>query len=277
MQNSRCPAPRTLPRALDVWLKCRTEIPYGTPRYVEPSPTPKSTTTASRQHQPATTSPSCAAIACVFEELAHTRPYAHVIAFFDRAEEVGLAGAIAACRNQSLPKNARIIGIDTSGGPFGVGPNKMGPIVRTGDRTGLFSPGLTHFLEQSANVIADEDPDFKFIRSLLDRGICSTTAFIAWGYDAAALAIPLGHYHNMSAPRSNLELLGRAKPTPPEIVPEFIHHQHFHGTIRILLEAIHRYPTYKPNCAEIRQRLESPHLEEHLPRLKETAPRADAQ
>ena len=125
----------------------------------------------------------------------------------------------------------------------------MGPIVRTGDRTGLFSPGLTHFLEQSANVIADEDPDFKFITSLLDRGICSTTAFIAWGYDAAALAIPLGHYHNMSAPRHQPRTPQPRQTHPTEIVPEFIHHQHFHGTIRILLEAIHRYPTYKPNCA----------------------------
>ncbi len=71
-------------------------------------------------------------------------------------------------------------------------------MVRVGDRTGIFSAGLTHFIMQAAGFIGDEEAGFKVQRKLMDGGMCNTTAFVAYGFDAAGMTLPIGGYHNMA-------------------------------------------------------------------------------
>ncbi|HUO08506.1 MAG TPA: hypothetical protein VM008_09430 [Phycisphaerae bacterium] len=213
---------------------------------------------------------SVAAITSLFEDLQHHKQNAHVIAMFDRAEEVGFAGVIAACKNGYLPPTARIIGLETSkGGPHA--PQGAGVIIRVGDRTGIFSPGLTHFLSQAAGFISDDNPHFKSLRKLMDAGMCNSTPFTAFGFDTAALCLSLGNYHNMHI-KSDLgyndaPTAGKSK----LLASETIHLDDYESMIQLLLETIRRYPSYKPNFRELRDRLTKMHKTDQATLLYQTA------
>ncbi len=196
---------------------------------------------------------------CLMEELVAGAVTGHVILLFSRAEEVGFAGVLAICQNSWIPKGSRVIGLEMSK-PAGGASQGRGPIVRVGDRTGLFSPGLTHFLTQAAGFVSDDDPLFTFQRVLMDGGMCSTTALVAWGYDAAAICLALSGYHNMAEAGN-------------EIVSESIDLHDFTGMVRILVEAVKRSANYKPAFREVRERLAKMHQDEHLPLLYDTAAR----
>jgi endoglucanase len=208
-----------------------------------------------------------AAIVCVLESLLAQKVSGHVIGLLTRAEEVGFAGVLAICEHRWLPQNARIIGLETSkasgSGAGGGAVQGAGAVIRVGDRTGLFSPGLTHFLAQAAGYIGDEDPSFRFQRKLMDGGTCSSTAFTAWGYDAAALCLALGNYHNMTVKGEVGWRAGIGGAAGPGIASETIHLDDFAGMVRILVEAITRIGTYKPGFAAVRERLSTLHHQTH--------------
>ncbi|MGN6370911.1 MAG: hypothetical protein ACTHN5_21870 [Phycisphaerae bacterium] len=217
-----------------------------------------------------------AATCALFEDLLAQKQQAHVIALFDRAEEVGFAGVLAACLNNSLPGanpdrtgGARVIGLETSKA-LPTARQADGVVIRVGDRTGLFSPGFTHFLSQSAAHIADDHPTFKFQRKLMDAGMCNSTPFAAFNHDSAALCLPLGNYHNMHI--KNDPGYQDAPTAGPSkfIASETIHLDDYEALIQLLLETIKRLPSYKPNFAEIRQRLTKMHKSDHLPTLYDT-------
>ncbi len=215
-----------------------------------------------------------AAVTCLFEELLASKQAGHVIAMFDRAEEVGFAGVIAACQSGSIPggaHGARVIGLETSKA-LPTARQGDGVVIRVGDRTGLFSAGFTHFLTQCAGHLADDDPRFKSQRRLMDAGMCNSTAFAAWGHDSAALCLPLGNYHNMHI--KNDPGYGEA-PTGGRrrlIASETIHLDDFEGMVRLLLEAVKRIPSYTGGFGEIKRRLLKTHRAEHLPALYRSWP-----
>jgi endoglucanase len=203
-----------------------------------------------------------AAIVCLLEELVAKHVEAHVIGLCSRAEEVGFAGVLAVCEKGWVPKKAAIIGLETSKAmpAMGGGAQGAGPIIRVGDRTGLFSPGLTYFLAQTAGHLADEDSAFKYQRKLMDGGTCNSTAFLAWGYDAAALCVALGNYHNMTVKGEvGWDDGGKAG---KGIASETIHIGDFLGMVRLLVEAVKRFGTYKPGFGVVRDRFAKMHREE---------------
>ena len=128
----------------------------------------------------------------------HTKPPAHLIGpLLAAAEEVGFAGVLAVCENRWIPKHSPVIGLETSKASPAA-PQGAGPVIRVGDRTGIFSPGLTHFITQSAGHLADDAPaaaPFLYQRKLMDGGTCNSTAFAAYGYDSAGICLALGNYH----------------------------------------------------------------------------------
>jgi endoglucanase len=209
-----------------------------------------------------------AAIVCFIEQLVAENIPAHVIGLFTRAEEVGFAGVLAVCENGWIPKNSRVIGLETSkASAVGGGANQGdGAVIRVGDRTGIFSPGLTHFLAQAAGHIADDDPAFKYQRRLMDGGTCNSTAFLAYGYDSAALCVALGNYHNMTVKGEigwgDVEKAGKG------IASETIYLADFSGMVRILVEAARRISTYQPGLQQVRERLAKMHRDEHQPLFK---------
>ena len=97
-----------------------------------------------------------ASIMAALEVLAGGRAAVDVYATFTRAEEVGFAGAIAAAHSGLIPRNARIVAVETSSEIPGV---KMGdgPILRVGDRHAVFTPSLTAFCREVADDLAKRD------------------------------------------------------------------------------------------------------------------------
>ena len=205
-----------------------------------------------------------AAIICTLEELVTNKMPAHVVALCSRAEEVGFAGVLAACENGWIPMNAPVIGVETSKA-FPTSPQGAGPIIRVGDKTGIFSAGLTHFLTQTAGRLEDDDAGFKYQRKLMDGGTCNSTAFAAYGYDAAGVCLALGNYHNMF----DRAAIGRHAPyrmpvakAGPGIASETIDLGDFHGLVRLLVEATKRISEYRPEMGVIRTRFSKMHRKE---------------
>ena len=171
---------------------------------------------------------------------------------------------LAACENRWLPKESPVIGLETSKA-FPTSPQGAGPIIRVGDRTGIFSPGLTHFLTQTAGHLADAAKSaapFTYQRKLMDGGTCNTTAFAAYGYDAAGLCVALGNYHNMSIKGDIGHNDPAAASAGPGIASETINIQDFANLITLLHETTTRLPTYTPGGTPIRTRLAKMHHDE---------------
>lgn len=142
-----------------------------------------------------------AAVMAAIDILAAGRSAVDVYATFTRAEEVGFAGAIAGAQNGLLPRNTRIVAVETSSEIPGVQMGN-GPILRVGDKDAIFTPALTAYCRHVAEDLADQDKGFKFQRKLMDGGTCESAAFCEYGYDATGLCIALGNYHNVDRQRN---------------------------------------------------------------------------
>jgi len=205
-----------------------------------------------------------AAIICTLEELILHRVPAHVVALCSRAEEVGFAGVLAACEHGWVPRGAPVIGLETSKA-YPESPQGAGPIIRVGDRTGIFSAGLTHFLAQTAGRLADEAGGFKYQRKLMDGGTCNSTAFAAYGYDAGGLCVALGNYHNMfdrGAVGPHAPFRPPVAKAGPGIASETIDLGDFQGLVRLLVETARHIGEYRPGMGAIRTRLAQMHQKE---------------
>ena len=94
-----------------------------------------------------------------------------------------------------------------------------GPILRVGDSTGTFTPGLTAFCHEVGLDLARRDRSFKPRRKLMDGGSTETLPYLNAGHEATGMCVALGNYHNMDRRR------GR-------IGPEFIDLGDFAGLVR---------------------------------------------
>lgn len=140
-----------------------------------------------------------------------------------RAEEVGFVGAVAACKRGTLPKRSRVVVLENSRA-YDDSPSGGGAIVRVGDRTSTFDPDVTRRLGVAAARLENADPPLPWMRRLMPGGTCEATAFVAFGYQAGCVCLPLINYHNMDEAR------GR-------IASESIALADFEATIRLLTEA----------------------------------------
>lgn len=146
----------------------------------------------------------CAALAGLLESLAEGRRNAHLDVVYTRAEESGLVGAIALARSGMIDKASPVIAIETSrerpSARIG-----QGVVLRVGDRMSVYDPELCRFLQDAATELAGARRGFQYQRCLMDGGLCEASAFLAHGYRATGLALPLGNYHNMGRSRIALE------------------------------------------------------------------------
>jgi putative aminopeptidase FrvX len=164
-----------------------------------------------------------------FDIIRRRRGLEHVGLLFTRAEEVGFIGAIAACQRRSVPKNARLICLETSRS-FADSPIGGGPIVRVGDRSSVFEPTLTNTVSALVQAHADATPGFRWQRKLMPGGTCEATTFSVYGYRSTCLCLPLGNYHNM------VDIDGVTAGTrPARTGPEFISLDDFHGLVETLV------------------------------------------
>jgi len=175
-----------------------------------------------------------------------------------RAEEVGFIGAIAACREGTIPAGARVIALENSRS-FDDSPIGAGPIVRVGDRMSIFSPGLTAAIAKRAEELAggaaptamEKIPNraWKWQRKLMAGGACEATVFCAYGYEATCVCLPLGNYHNMA---DLTAVQAKTNTANPVVGPEFISIADFDGLVDLLVACGERLP----GAESVRERID---------------------
>lgn len=175
--------------------------------------------------------PACddlAGVAAVLSALDRTRKdptLGHFGVLLTRAEEEGLLGSIGAARHKTIREDARVISVETSRA-FPESPIGAGPVVRVGDASSIFSSELTNRVAAIA-----KSGSVKHQRKLMPGGTCEATAFVAFGYQATGLCLPLGNYHNMA------DIDGvRAGAAPAVLAPEEIDLDDFDGLVQLLVE-----------------------------------------
>jgi len=177
-----------------------------------------------------------AAVLAVLEVLWARQDPVRVVAAFTRAEEVGFLGAIGLTKGRLLPESAAVITVECSGELPHVQLGR-GPVVRVGDRTGVYDLELVHFLAETAHTIAGRYDDFTWQRALMDRGTCESTVFALSGHPAACVALPVLNYHNSGADGYSVR-------------SEQLHLNDFFGAVTLLCETARRWPDEGQQVAE---------------------------
>lgn len=170
----------------------------------------------------------------------------HFGVLLTRAEEVGLVGAIGACRAGTVSTDARVLSIECSRS-FPDSPIGGGPIVRVGDASSVFDHDLTDRITAAAR-----HRGLKHQRKLMAGGSCEATAFVAYGYRATGLCLPLGNYHNMGY-LDEVER-GKGMATP---LPEVVSRSDFDGLVALLLLAVDAVDEEPPTGARLDELFES--------------------
>ncbi len=150
-----------------------------------------------------------------------------------RAEEMGFIGAIGAAKGARIPAHSRLVCLEMSR-ELPDAPIGAGPVVRVGDASSVFSPGLTNALA-SIGALMETSIGLATQRKLMTGGSCEATAFLAYGHTAACVCLPLGNYHNMGA----LDRVERGR-APAQVAPEEIALADWHGMVEFLVEALGR-------------------------------------
>lgn len=190
----------------------------------------KPTVVDGRLHAPACDDLAGVAAALSALDVLRTRTSTrHVGVLLTRAEEIGFVGAIAACRQRTVPKGARLICLENSRS-FPESPIDAGPILRVGDKLSVFSPGLTNRLSLLLDDYRRANPGFKAQRRLMPGGTCEASTFAAYGYEATCVCLPLGNYHNM------VDIDGvLAGKRPARVGAEQISMSDYHGLVELLV------------------------------------------
>ena len=169
----------------------------------------------------------CAAILASVERLVEDEADTDMYAVFTRAEEVGLFGARLAALEETLPRDAVVVSVESSPIIPGVAQGD-GPVVRTGDARTTFDDRAEQVLRGAAARLKERGGSFRSQRQLMSGGVCEATAFAAAGYSVTGIAFPLGSYHNATT-----------RITDPEsgIAAEFIELSDFLGGVDLIAEA----------------------------------------
>jgi putative aminopeptidase FrvX len=168
----------------------------------------------------------CAAALAALDRARGKAGLRHFGVLLTRAEEVGLVGATHAAREGTVPRDSRLLSIETSRA-LPHAPIGEGPIIRIGDAATVFDPELSNRISHAAAKAG-----IPHQRKLMDGGGCEATAFGVYGYQATGLCLALGNWHN----RGNLDEFeaGTGEPVPMQ---EEISLSDFHGLVDLLLVA----------------------------------------
>ncbi|MEM1183949.1 MAG: hypothetical protein AAGI53_03000 [Planctomycetota bacterium] len=180
---------------------------------------------------------------CALDELRLAGSSADVRVLLTRAEEIGFIGAIGASRDGFMPKDARIIALETSRSFPHDSPIGGGPIVRVGDRVSVFSPTLTSAVAKVAERLAgksdhplaiekDAKLNWRWQRKLMPGGACEASVFCAYGYESTCVCLPLGNYHNMA---DLTAVQAGTNETPPKVGREHVALCDFRGMVDLLI------------------------------------------
>ncbi|MDP7008187.1 MAG: hypothetical protein QGI78_01295 [Phycisphaerales bacterium] len=186
-----------------------------------------------------------AAAISALDSIKKLRGLGHVGVLLTRAEEIGFVGAIAAAKHKTIPKNSRLLCLETSRS-FPESPIGSGPILRVGDKTSVFGPDLTNAISEIMNT----QKNLPWQRKLMPGGTCESTAFCAYGYLSTCLCLALGNYHNMH------DIDGvTQKNKPAKVASEIISVRDYHGLVKMLTIVCRELDT--PRKTTLRRGLET--------------------
>jgi endoglucanase len=192
----------------------------------------------------------CAVILAALRELKARGVEGKLGAFFTRAEEQGFVGTLGMIRRGSVPASTKVISVETSkalpGAVLG-----GGPVIRLGDRTGMFHHEMILFMDYVAAEVKKKDAQFAFQRRVMDGGTCEAMPYTLAGHIAGGIAVPLHNYHNQGKRR---------------IGPEAVHLRDVEGAARLLVEMITRIDEFTGPAKRVLERFEST-WEKYGPRL----------
>jgi endoglucanase len=135
----------------------------------------------------------CAISLEAMRRLVKARAKVNLTVLLNRAEEVGFVGALDMIRSGVLSPHDSYLSIESSRELPGSKPGR-GPTVRLGDKATAFDPNLTALLDDAAEALRKRGGKVQRLR--LTGGTCEATAYLAFGYEAGGVAIPLVNYHN---------------------------------------------------------------------------------
>jgi endoglucanase len=193
-----------------------------------------------------------AAAVSTFDELSRRVPTQPVRLLFTRAEEIGFLGAIAAVREKTIPRDARVIALENSRS-FPESPIGGGPVVRVGDRLSVFSPSLTGAIAKRAEDLGGaasptatqeiEAKPWKWQRKLMAGGACEASVFCEAGYEATCVCLALGNYHNMG---DLTAVQAKTNTEPPRVAREYVSLADYDGLVDLLVACGEELPEANP-------------------------------
>lgn len=170
----------------------------------------------------------CAVSLEAVRRLAVARAKVNVTVLLNRAEEVGFVGALDMIVSRELPAGDSYLSIESSRELPGSRPGG-GPTIRLGDRACAFDPNLVALLDAAAAKLRKRGARVQRLR--LTGGTCEATAYQAFGYEAAGVAVPLVNYHNGWGADA--------------VAPEKVRVSDVEGAVKLLVEAAKLFPEMK--------------------------------
>ncbi|MDD5303055.1 MAG: M20/M25/M40 family metallo-hydrolase [Elusimicrobia bacterium] len=183
----------------------------------------------------------CAISLEAMRRVSKRRAKVNLTVLLNRAEEVGFVGALDMIRSGKLSALDSYLSIESSRELPGSTPGS-GPTIRLGDKAAAFDPNLTALLDDAAEVLRKRGTKVQRLR--LTGGTCEATAYLAFGFEAGGVAVPLVNYHNGWGADA--------------VAPEKVRLSDVEGAVRLLVEASKLFPG-KPLRGALRTRLEKRH------------------
>jgi endoglucanase len=167
----------------------------------------------------------CAVSLEAVRRLARSRAKTNVTVLLNRAEEVGFIGALDMIRSHALSFDDSYLSIESSRELPGSRPGR-GPTIRLGDRAAAFDPNLIALLDEAGERLRRRGAKVQRLR--LTGGTCEATAYLAFGFEAAGVAVPLVNYHNGWGAK--------------KVAAERVRLTDVEGAVRLLVEAAKLFP-----------------------------------
>jgi len=167
----------------------------------------------------------CAISLEVVRRAARMKLKTNITVLLSRAEEVGFIGALGLAHEGAVNPCDSVISVECSRALPGTMPG-LGPVIRLGDKACVFDPNLTSLLDAAAVKLKRNDQPVQ--RRRLVGGTCEATGYLAFGFEASGVAIPLVNYHNG---------WGAEK-----VAPERVRVSDIEPTVQLVLEAARLFP-----------------------------------
>jgi len=183
----------------------------------------------------------CAVSLEALRRLAAAQAKTNLTVILNRAEEVGFIGALDMIRSGVLSEEDSYLSIESSRELPGSKPGR-GPTIRLGDAASQFDPNLISLLDEAGARLKKRGTRVQRLR--LPGGTCEASAYLAFGFETAGVAVPLVNYHNGWGAK--------------KISPERVRLSDAEGAVRLIVEAARRFPAQRLRGA-IRARMKALH------------------